>query len=272
MNAEKQTILAADIVTQAPFNNVFTIQDKMLVTITESMKQNGFDDAFPLIVWMKEKPILLDGHTRLEAALRAGILEVPVKVKEFDDEDVALAYAISIQLTRRNLSNGEMLRFVHEMDRLKQKGRKKAHQCANLGKSAKELGDTLGVSPRHVEQLRKIDREGTPEIKKALENNEISVKKAYNQTIHKEEKKQDDDLNLFPNGNAEEKEISQEDRIRFTKKRRMKDIPETIENAIEERIKREKKNYPDIHYTEKEISLLVNAVTEIAKKQLANLA
>lgn len=52
----------------------------------------------------------------------------------------------------------------------------------------------------------------------------------------------------------------------------MKDIPETIGNAIEERIKREKKNYPDIRYTEKEISVLVAAVTEIVKKQLSQLA
>ncbi len=272
MNKENQIMLASDIVTRAPFKNVFTIQSKLLATITDSMKAIGFDVAFPLIVWMKDKPILLDGHTRLEAALRAGILEVPVSVKEFDNEDVALAYAISLQLSRRNLSNGEMLRFVHEMDRLKQKGRKLAHQCANLGKSARDLGETLGISARHVEQLRKIDREGSPEVKKALEAGDISVKKAYSQTIHKEDEKQDENLNLFPEENGGDPGILQDDRIRFTKKRRMKDIPETIGNAIEERIKREKKNYPDIRYTEKEISVLVAAVTEIVKKQLSQLA
>lgn len=263
-----------DIKTAAPFRDLFIIKSADLNRLISRMEKVGFDSAHPITVWAGHEALVIDGHTRLQAALTLGLQDVPVIEKNFATAEEALDYALAQQLVRRNLTQGEMFKYVHAVDKLKKTGPKKnlANAFAKPGKSSEELGKSLGISGRQIEKIRKIDREGTPDTKNALENNEITIRKAYNQTIHKEEQKQDDDLNLFHDENAGEKEISQEDRIRFTKKRRMKDIPETIENAIEERIKREKKNYPDIRYTEKELSILVAAVTEIAKKQLAQLA
>ena len=75
-----------DVHTAAPFKDLFTIKPSVLADITDSMKKNGYDEAFPLILWAGHGGVLVDGHTRLQAAKDAGVLDVAVVMHDFADE------------------------------------------------------------------------------------------------------------------------------------------------------------------------------------------
>jgi len=113
---------------------------------------------------------VLDGHTRLLAAQAAGIEDVPVAWKSFASEDAAVAYAIHCQRDRRNLTGADILRWVGELDRRKQRGgdhksveaKSKASSDAFDPKSAQTVAETIGTSTRKVEKARAIlDRSGS---------------------------------------------------------------------------------------------------------------
>ncbi len=53
---------------------------------------------------------MLDGHTRSQAAIKAGIDSVPIFLKEdFDTKEEAIRHAIKLQCNRRNLTYAELL-------------------------------------------------------------------------------------------------------------------------------------------------------------------
>lgn len=64
------------IKTRAPFNELFPINPEVLSAIKAHMETNGYDTSQPIVIWGRER-VVVDGHTRLEAAKQAGIKEVP---------------------------------------------------------------------------------------------------------------------------------------------------------------------------------------------------
>jgi hypothetical protein len=72
-----------------PFSSLFPIDWGIISQILENMETHGYDCSHPVVVW-KDKEIVIDGHTRVEAALRLGIKEIPVCEKDFTDEEDAL--------------------------------------------------------------------------------------------------------------------------------------------------------------------------------------
>jgi ParB-like chromosome segregation protein Spo0J len=60
-----------EVIIGEPFVNLFFIRDDVYTAILHSIKEHGYDKAQPLIVW-RENNILIDGHTRLEAAKKMG--------------------------------------------------------------------------------------------------------------------------------------------------------------------------------------------------------
>ena len=66
--------------------------------------------------------MVVDGHTRLQAAMDLGLEEVPVHKKSFPDEDAALEYAIHNQRHRRNLTEAEILRCIEAVDKRRDRG------------------------------------------------------------------------------------------------------------------------------------------------------
>ena len=158
--------------TAEPFCNLFPIRPTVLSEIIEDMNKNGFDAFHPIIVW---NMTVVDGHTRLRAAVAAGIETVPVVCRNFANEDEALEYAIKTQRNRRNLTDGELLQFLQKLDFRKKRGR----NAASGGKSSIEVANTLGISSKKVEKLRAISDYGTDEIKNALRRGEYTVNGAY---------------------------------------------------------------------------------------------
>lgn len=261
MNASQEQLPPEMLLTQAPFNSIFPIQTPVLQRIVDRMKKIGFDPAHPILVWKRgSDAVVIDGHTRLQAALSLGIRDIPVIFREFDNPGDALDYAVSQQVERRNMTPADMLRYIEAADKLLERGRKKlAPNGANSeghpvphGKSAAKLAEVLNVSLRKAERLRKVAREGSDETKKALCNGDISVNKAYNDTVIRSASRK--------NTVQEESAISPEEQLRLAMKFRMKNIPENIIAVLKKEIKNEKEQYPDLHYSEKQIALMKDVI------------
>lgn len=190
------------IATSNTFKSLIPINENDLREITQSMKDNGYDLSKPLHIW-KEKGILVDGHTRLAAAIAAGIAEVPVYKHSFETEDEAVEYAIKEQLNRRNLDEAGKLKLVAKLYTLKTPGRKATGGATEKGKSSTRLAKELGTSPRTVERMVAVLKDD--EEKEAVYSGEKSINKAYNDIKKKKQEQKssqkvatEDDLNDLP--------------------------------------------------------------------------
>jgi len=173
------------LITRPPFNNLFAISPAVLENIKQAMAKGGYDQSQPIVLWEGEN-VVIDGHTRLQAAREVGFEEVPVFYKSFADEDEALAYAIHNQRHRRNLTDAEIIRCIEALDKRKRQGERTdiAPNGAKLekGKSSQETAKVVGISPRKVERVRTILKNGDPEVVEAAKQGDVSINRAYQET------------------------------------------------------------------------------------------
>jgi len=177
-----------NIKTASPFRDLFPIQERVLDEIYWDIQKTGYDKSKPIVLWESHDSVVIDGHTRLRAARKAGLGQIPVVLKAFPDEENALQYAIRSQRNRRNLTAHEILTCIAELDKRRKAGRpgndKLAQDCANFGKSAQETAGILGISVRKVEQARTVQERASDDIKEAVKSGEMSINAAYNRTVN----------------------------------------------------------------------------------------
>ncbi len=162
-----ETMKVENIKIACPFDGLFSINPLVLARVQEDMEKRGYDPSQPINLW-REGEVMIDGHTRLEAARRAGLEEIPIHYQSFDTEDAALTYAIHNQRHRRNLTDEEILRCIEALDRRKTRGgdhksdtfkeKSKAPNGAidRKEKSARRTAKLVGVSTRKVERARTV--------------------------------------------------------------------------------------------------------------------
>jgi len=178
-----------DIKTASPFRDLFPVRKRVLDDIMWDMRRNGYDNSQPLVLWKDHDNVIIDGHTRLAAAKKANIYQIPALFKAFSDEEAALKYAISCQRNRRNLSDSELVACVVELDKRMSIGRPKGDDekitqpCAINGRTSQTTADLLGVSARKVEQIRTVMDNAPDEIKRMVKTGRMTVNSAYNRTI-----------------------------------------------------------------------------------------
>jgi ParB family chromosome partitioning protein len=114
MSDTASTMMISEITTRSPFKDLFTINHTVLKAIEDDMKKYGFDESAPIVL-LKEGNVVIDGHTRLQAAKNAGLKEVDVCMADFD-EPTAVEYAIHNQRDRRNITDADMLRCIEAVD------------------------------------------------------------------------------------------------------------------------------------------------------------
>ena len=103
----------ADLTVRAPFKDLFPIDPDVLAATVASIKQDGFDPERPIFAWRDGKQlVVVDGHTRLQAAKRARVKEVPVVARRFAGEEQAFAFAVAAQRDRRNLTKLEIAEAI----------------------------------------------------------------------------------------------------------------------------------------------------------------
>ena len=171
--------------TGEPFEGLFPIDNAILTAVTDHMRENGYDSAQPVVLW-KEKDLLIDGHTRVLAAVSLKIPDIPTVRAPFDSEDEAVEYAIHAQRDRRNVSQADIFRWVGEVDKRRKQGERTdlASIEAKLvtGKSAEHTAQIVGVSKATVERARTVLDHADEETKAAVLAGEKSIHKAYVET------------------------------------------------------------------------------------------
>ena len=177
-----------DIKTASPFCDLFPIRKRVLDDIYWEMQRHGYDNSQPLVLWKDHGNVVIDGHTRLQAAKKANIYQIPVIFKSFCSEEIALKYAIACQKNRRNLTDSELVACVVELDKRKDKNenlrqnRTEAPDGAS-GKTAEDTANLLGVSTRKVERIRTVMDNADDEVKRMVKTGRMTVNSAYNRTV-----------------------------------------------------------------------------------------
>lgn len=159
--------------------------------LEQSIKDFGVRDK--LITW---RGIIVDGHNRYEICQK---YDIPFQVTEieFKDEDEAKEWIMRNQLARRNLTDLMRIRIA---DRLRESITAKAklnlktstggtspRPLANLPKvepvnTRQEIANLAGVGSRTVGMYQSVERKAPEPIKQAMQNEEISINKAYEYT------------------------------------------------------------------------------------------
>ncbi|WP_422932203.1 hypothetical protein [Singulisphaera sp. PoT] len=170
---------------EPPFSTLFPITPAIKASIVGSMREHGYDPSKPVNVW-KGHNLLIDGHTRREAAIECEAATIPVCYHEFADEDAALAYAIANQRDRRNLTDVDLLRLIEAVDSREKRGGDRGNQHtggktsgeALPEKSALQTARIVGTSRSKVERARVIldEAKSNPTIKEEI----LSGKKTIN--------------------------------------------------------------------------------------------
>ena len=266
-----------EIRTASPFKDLFPIRETTLNEIVEDMKKNGYDYAHPITIWAGHKVTVVDGHSRLKAALQVGMSKVPIMLRNFADEEEALQYAIHSQSGRRNLTDAELLNCISLIDTKYSRGGSSKTAREVFGNSAQKTADILGISKTKVEKLRTVNDHASSQIKDAVLNGELSVNKAYNETMAagRAEKRASEPVSETCNPVADDWEnetLTQEEQLEIVKKHRIINIPEIIIDTLERTVKQEKNNYPDIHYSEVQIAQIQTKIQNELGRILSYLA
>lgn len=153
------------------YANLFPMMDdRQYRELVEDVRQCGVREP---IVFIDGK--ILDGRNRYMAARECGI-EYP-RV-EFQGDD-PLGYVISMNLKRRHLSESQRGMVAAKLAKLPQGARTDLEHRANLHDvSAADAATMLNVSERTVKTAKAVERDGAPELVKAVEEGRASVNAA----------------------------------------------------------------------------------------------
>jgi ParB family chromosome partitioning protein len=184
----------AEIKTSEPFKSLFPIENRVLDRVQENMQRHGYDPSQPIVLWI-EKGVVVDGHTRLAAAMNLGLKEVLVQERSFANKDEALAYAIHNQRDRRNLSEAELLRCIEAVDKRRKRGGDRRSEDAKskganapIERSAEITANIVGTSPDRVKRARSVLSD--PKEKEAVMAGKKSINQASKDANAKRKSKQ----------------------------------------------------------------------------------
>lgn len=175
-NKASEETLISQIKTGEPFISLFPINSEILKSVTDNIKEKGFDPGQPVTIW-EDQNILIDGHTRLKAARAAGVETIPARFIPFPDQDTAVQYAAALQMDRRNLTEADYFKFIE---------RKSATVALFPGKTKKaKIAGILNVSERTAQKYINIMERGSDEIKAKVRAGELSINQADQLTAGK---------------------------------------------------------------------------------------
>lgn len=164
--------------TQIPeLRDIFPRDEKIMEYITAQIRE-GFDPAEPIVYWKFEgKLIIVDGNTRFECTIKAGRTKILAIEREFENLEAAIAYAKHRQV-RRNLTDQQVYMIANaeiETER-------------GSGRDVEVKAKMTGLSPSTIQHAKTVNKKASEEIKKKLEDGEISLNQAY-ETVNPSKKK-----------------------------------------------------------------------------------
>ena len=193
------TIDPNKINTHSEFEGLLQINKGLLKEIIADMTANGYYQSKPVVLakWKgQDEPVLIDGHTRMQAAIAAGIERIFFVIEEFEDEMGAQQHAMNLQTKRRITDDGVQARLIYRFDRLgKRGGDRRSEQAKSKPSqdgiekgrysSAKITGALAGCSATTVERFRRIVREGSRKVLESVLAGKTKITTAYNALVKK---------------------------------------------------------------------------------------
>jgi ParB-like chromosome segregation protein Spo0J len=147
-----------------PLADIFPLLDpKEQMSLSDDIKAHGLHE--PIV--MHEGKIL-DGRNRYQACLMAG---VDPTQKEFDGPD-PLAFVISANLHRRHLTDEQRALVADKIATMKQGARTDLSPIGEMSQA--KAADAMKVAKRMIERVRKVRKDGAPELVAALEQGRVT--------------------------------------------------------------------------------------------------
>lgn len=157
------------------------VDDEAMLRTTESIAQYGV--LTPLIARPLENGgyEIISGHRRAHAAEMAGLTEVPVLVRQMDD-DAATVLMVDSNLQRENILPSERAyAYKMKLEAMKrQAGRPSKENACQVGthlRSDQELGEQVGDSARQVQRYIRLTNL-IPELLEMVDQKQISFNPA----------------------------------------------------------------------------------------------
>lgn len=173
LNTDRIRWIAIDRITINPkIKAIFAQNETEISNICEDMKNNGYNAGNPATV--SQDGVLVEGHTRYLAALRAGLKKIAVVYRQFESEQEMVEYAYKQQLHRRNLSEQDIFNAYRKLRELTNEDGRKA-------KTDVQIAEELNISPRQIAKMKEVEKKASPEVMEAFSEGTISLNQAYNQ-------------------------------------------------------------------------------------------
>ena len=174
-----------------PAADIFPMLDSAeLAALSEDIKKNGLQHPVVLIDAIGEWQIL-DGRNRARACQMAGVMPSHVIVRGVDP----VAYVLSANLKRRHLNESQrgMVALAVEKLYAAEATAKKSEAGKSFGKGHPKLpadlpepkrekgeartraAEALSVSPRLVQDAKKVDRHGSRPVVEAVRNGKVAI-------------------------------------------------------------------------------------------------
>ena len=190
-----QNLRISDLI---PFKNhpFKVIDDEAMLRTTESIAQYGV--LTPLIARPLENGTyeIISGHRRAHAAEAAGLTEVPVLVREMDD-DAATVLMVDTNLQREHILPSERA-FAYKMKNEAMKRQAGRHTKENLGqvvpdyrnrRTTEIIGDATGDSYKQVQRYIRLTNL-TPDLLDMVDQKKISFNPAVELSYLKPEEQE----------------------------------------------------------------------------------
>lgn len=165
-----------------PVADIFPMMtDQEFADLVEDIGAHGLREP----IWLHHDGRIIDGRNRYRACQKASV-EPTFRTYDEDDEGL-VAFAVSLNLKRRHLKEGQRAMVADRIATMKQGERTdlqraeevESEPSANLRKvDQTTAAELLNVSERSVTSARKVRQQGIPELAAKVESGEVAVSTA----------------------------------------------------------------------------------------------
>ena len=159
----------------------FQVRDEEMEKLAESITQHGV--LMPGLVRPRAAGgyEIVAGHRRKFASMKAGMREMPVIVRDMDD-DTAVILMVDSNVQRENVLPSEKARaYKMKLDAMKRQGERTDLTSAGIRQklsSVQKIADDAGEGKTKIQQYIKIN-DLIPELLEMVDGNEIKFNPAY---------------------------------------------------------------------------------------------
>lgn len=213
MNATKETInlFNEDYEVADNYHGLITIKelrdylppmgDELYSQLRNDIKENGINDPILYYNLIGGKKLVVEGHTRLKAAIELGIPIDSIPTKhvglEYGSMTGILYWMLKHQIQRRNLSAAQKLYLVmSHKNTISILARENLKSGGKRGKGIKpvdtavEIANLAGVSRETAKRYMKVYEKGSPELLNEVNDGKKSIYNASNKIRTIKEKSQ----------------------------------------------------------------------------------